>query len=118
MIDHSNSSIPFHYFNSKARIFSGWLTAILSGFLCFTFLEPLFEPVGLELAEVSLYVLAINGFFVGLSLGVMLPTVLPGVCFGSSLALLIGAFGVASTPTYFPIVGGVLALLSAAASVR
>lgn len=72
----------------------------------------------MELARVALYVLAINGFLVGLSLGAMLPTVFPGICFGASLALLIGSFGIAPVPTYFPIAGGVLALISAVASVR
>jgi len=113
-----SSFCSFFLPHSKQRLFSGWLTAALSGFLCFTFLEPLFEPVGLELAEVALYVLTFNGAFVGLSLGVMLPTVFPGICFGATLALLIGSFGVASVPLYFPIAGGTLALISAAASVR
>lgn len=81
-------------------------------------MHPLFDPVGMKLADVALWVLAIDGSLVGLSLGVMLPTVFPGVCFGASLALLVGSFGVASLPSYFPIVGGALAVLSAAASAR
>ena len=94
------------------------MTGALSGFLSFTFLEPLFEPVGLELARVALYVLALDGIWVGIALGVMLPTIFPGVCFGASLALFIGSFGVASMPLYFPIVGGALVALSAVASAR
>ena len=92
------------------------MTAILSGFLSFIFLEPLFEPVGIELAHVALYVLAINASMVGLSLGIMLPTVFPGACFGASLALLIGSFGVISNTLYFPVVGGGLAVLCVVAS--
>lgn len=103
---------------SKSRLYSGLVTGALSGFLCFTFLEPLFEPVGLELAKVAHYVLALDGVCVGLALGVMLPTVFPGVCFGASLALFIGSFGVTSMPLYFPIVGGSLVLISTVASVR
>ena len=90
----------------------------MSGFLSFIFLEPLFEPVGIELAHVALYLLAINGAMVGFSLGVLLPTLFPGACFGASLALLIGSFGVVSSSWYFPIVGGVLALISSVASAR
>lgn len=90
----------------------------MSGYLTFTFLEPLFEPVGLELAHVALYVLAINAAFVGLSLGVMLPTVFPGLCFGAAVALFVGSFGVALMPLYFPVVGGALALIAGTASVR
>ena len=90
----------------------------MSGFLTFTFLEPLFEPVGLELARVALMVLAINAALVGLSLGVMLPTVFPGLCFGASLAIFVGSFGIALMPFYFPVVGGALALIAGTASVR
>lgn len=90
----------------------------MTGFITSTFLQPLFNPVGIELANVALWVLAIDGALVGLSLGVMLPTVFPGVCFGASLSLLVGCFGLASMPSYFPIAGGILAVLSAAASVR
>lgn len=74
--------------------------------------------MGMELAHVAMWVLAVDGALVGMSLGVMLPTVFPGVCFGASLALLVGSFGAASIPSYFPIVGGILSLLSAAASAR
>jgi callose synthase len=105
-------------FYSKSRLYSGLVAGALSGFLSFTFLEPLFEPVGLKLAEVAHYVLALDGALVGLALGVMLPTVFPGVCFGASLALFIGSFGAASMPLFFPIVGGSLVLISAVASVR
>lgn len=104
--------------NSKPRLFSGILTAVLSGFLSFIFLEPLFAPVGIELAHVALYILAINGSMVGFSLGVMLPTFFPGACFGASLALLIGSFGAVSNALYFPVVGGGLALICAVASAR
>lgn len=104
--------------SKKQRLFSGILAALLSGFVSFVFLEPLFEPVGLELANVALYVLAANGACVGFSLGVMLPTVFPGACFGASIALLIGSFGFVSRPLYFPAVGGGLALICAAASAR
>jgi callose synthase len=51
----------------------------VSGFLTYTFLQPLFFPVGLELAIVALNVLSINAAFVGMSLGVLLPLILPGV---------------------------------------
>lgn len=103
---------------SKQRLFSGLLTAVTSGFLTFTFLEPLFEPVGLELAEVALYLLAIYGFLVGMSLGIMLPTLFPGLCFGASLGLFIASFGLSTSEVFFPILGGILAVICAAASVR
>jgi callose synthase len=94
------------------------LFATLSGFLTYVFLEPLFVPVGLELANVALWVLAIFSSMVGMSLGVLLPTLCPGLCFGATLALLVGCFIEISEYLYFPVVGGVAALVGALLSVR
>ena len=82
------------------------------------YLEPLFVPVGLDLAMVALWVLAINSSMVGMSLGVLLPTVFPGICFGSSIVLLVGTFCEIMHSLYVPIVGGVVALISAVLSTR
>ena len=82
------------------------------------FLEPLFVPVGLDLAMVALYVLSLLSAFVGMSLGVLLPTLFPGLCFGVNVALLIGCFAGLTTPLYFPIAGGILACVGAGLSVR
>ena len=100
------------------RYFSGILTGILSGFLIYVFLEPLFFPVGLNLAVVALWVLSIMSAFVGMSLGVMLPTLFPGLCLGVNLALLSGCFVSSQYVLYFPVAGGVLALAGAYVSVR
>lgn len=102
----------------KPRYFSGLLSAALAGFLTFTFLEPLFVPVGLELANVALWVLALYASMVGMSLGVLLPTLCPGLCFGTSIALIVGCFMGMSTSLYFPVVGGIAALVGAVLSVR
>lgn len=106
----------------KQRLFSGFLTACLGFFLTFTFLEPLFDPVNSDTAFVFLYVLAIYGATVGGSLGVLLPLVFPGICFGAVLALLIGSFfqhiTYVANQQYFPIVGGVLATIFAFFSSR
>jgi callose synthase len=103
---------------SKPRLFSGYLTAITSGFLTFTFLEPLFKPVGMDLAIVALYVLSINAAFVGMCLGVLLPLIMPGVCFGSSVALVGGCLATVLNPFYFPIASLALSAIGGFMSVR
>lgn len=75
-------------------------------------------PVGSELAMVFLYMLALDGGLVGMSLGVLLPSLFPGVCFGALLALLIGCFMTVSNAYFFPIAGGVLAAVFGIFSAR
>jgi len=107
--------------SKDTRYFAGILNGILSGFLIYVFLEPLFFPVGLNLAIVVLWVISIMASFVGMSLGVLLPTLFPGLCFGVNLALLIGTFlsSVSMNDSlYFPVVGGGLAVLGAVLSTR
>lgn len=94
------------------------LAAVFSGFLVYTFLEPLFVPVHSETAMVFLYILTLNGFLVGMSLGVLLPSLLPGACLGASISLLIGAFFAVSSSLFFPTLGGVLAVLFTLLSAR
>jgi callose synthase len=67
---------------------------------------------------VLLYILCINGSLVGMSLGVLLPYLFPGVCFGGALALLIGALFKMQDSYFFPLVGGALAAISATLSAR
>jgi callose synthase len=81
-------------------------------------LKPLFVPVGLDLAVVALWILAINASLVGMSLGVLLPTLFPGICFGVSSVLLAGVFLGVANPLYLPVVGGVCALIGAILSAR
>lgn len=106
----------------RQRLFSGFLSAGLACFLTHTFLEPLFVPVKKDAAMIFLDVLSIYGATVGLSLGVLLPLLLPGVCWGASLAMLIGTFfqhnKYIATDLYFPIVGAVLAAFFAFLSSR
>jgi len=99
-------------------MFTGILSAIFSGFLVFTFLEPLFVPIRSDTAMVFLYILAIFGSLVGMSLGVLLPSMLSGVCLGGSLALLIEAFMNMNNLYMFPILAGSMALVFAAISSR
>lgn len=100
------------------RYFSGLLSAALIGFITFVFLEPLFVPVGLDLAMVALWVLSIGAGLVGMCLGVLLPTILPGICFGVPLSLLVGAFVGVSYDLYLPIAGGVFSLIGILLSTR
>lgn len=67
---------------------------------------------------VFLYILALNSGLVGMSLGVLLPVLMPGICFGGSLALLIGALLSMNNVFYFPVVGGTLALICCVLSAR
>jgi callose synthase len=82
------------------------VTSLCSVFLIYTFLEPLFVPVGSDVAMVFLYILALDGILVGMSLGVLLPLLLPGACFGATLSLFVGSFMAVSNELYFPVVGG------------
>lgn len=94
------------------------MTAIFAGFLTLTFLEPLFVPVGSEVAIVFLYILSIYAATVGMSLGVLLPLLFPGVCFGGSLGLLVATFLDLSIDYFFPVTAGGLAVLFAFVSAR
>jgi callose synthase len=102
----------------KPRFYTGLLLATCSGFLAFTYLEPLFLPVGMNLAVVALWILTFDAAMVGMSLGVLLPMVVPGICFGLALALLIGSLSTLLQPLYFPVTALVLALIGAIISAR
>ncbi len=131
-----NSSFHFHFHfhscntnynnnnNSKPRFYSGIITAILAACLSFSFLFPLFASVGMPLATVALYVLAFGAAAVGMCLGVLLPKILPGVCFGVSSAILL-AFFVGSyvriedySFAFMAIVGPVLGFLGMILSIK
>ncbi len=103
---------------SDQRYFSGILSAMLSAFITFVYLEPLFVPVGLDLAMVALWILSICAGLVGMSLGVLIPTVLPGICFGVSLSLLVGTFLQFYHVLYLPVAGGILSLIGILLSTR
>lgn len=75
-------------------------------------------PVGSEVAMVFLYVLAIDSAMVGMSLGVMLPSVFPGVCLGGTLALLAVSLSGVWKGYVFPVAGSVMAALFAVVSAR
>ena len=105
-------------FCSHPRYFSGLLSAALSGFITYIFLEPLFVPVGLNLAMVVLRVLSINATLVGMSLGILLPRIFPGLCLGATAALLLGTFVNAQYTLYFPVIGGVGGLVGVLLSTR
>lgn len=73
-----------------------------------------------DTAMVFLYLLVIQAIMVGVSVGVLLPKPLAGICWGCTITLLVGAFlaEMVKFPLYFPIAGGVLSLLAAAAAFR
>jgi hypothetical protein len=106
------------FFNRDQRYFSGLLSAVLLGFLSFVYLEPMFVPVGLDLAMVALWILSIGAGMVGMCLGVLLPTLLPGICCGVSLSLLVGAFMGVSYAFYLPIAGSLFSLIGIFLSMR
>lgn len=115
---HNISNHARHLLRSQQRLFSGFLTAVVSGFLTFAFLEPLFFPVGLEVAIVALFVLSINAALVGMSLGVLLPLICPGLCFGVAVSLLAGCLMTMSNPLYFPVTSAALGVVGALLSAR
>ena len=92
--------------------------AVVAGSLTFTFLEPLFVPVGMNLAVVALWILSINAAAVGIALGVLLPKITPGACFGVALSLIVGCMITFVQPLYFPVTSGALAILGAILSAR
>ena len=112
----THDGFPFSFFRNS-RYFSGLLSAVLSGFVTYVFLEPLFVPVGLELALVVLSVISINAGLVGMSLGVLLPTIFPGVCPGVSSLLFVGSRLELSTPGFRDVVAAG-AVLGGFASLR
>lgn len=75
--------------------------------MAFSFLEPLFTAVGMPLATAALYVLAFGAASIGMCLGILLPLILPGACFGVSVAILIGFFVPAAFTQYMGIFIGV-----------
>lgn len=104
---------------SHARFYSGVLTAVICGVLCYSYLEVLFTTVGTQMAVVALWVLTISGALVGISLGILLPKPLPGAVAGVSLALLIGVFLPAGpSEHFFAVVGPALALIGAGISLK
>eukprot|EP00562_Extubocellulus_spinifer_P006927 CAMPEP_0178517366 /NCGR_PEP_ID=MMETSP0696-20121128/25651_1 /TAXON_ID=265572 /ORGANISM="Extubocellulus spinifer, Strain CCMP396" /LENGTH=2108 /DNA_ID=CAMNT_0020147789 /DNA_START=313 /DNA_END=6639 /DNA_ORIENTATION=+ len=102
----------------RERLFSGVIAAIVSGALVFTFLEPLFAVVGIELAVVALYVLVVTGSLVGLSLGVFLPTMFPGASAGVALSAFIGSFFESSPTMFFSIAAPSFAFVGAGVSIK
>lgn len=67
---------------------------------------------------VFLYILSFQGSFVGLSLGVLLPSVFPGACLGGILALVVNAMVGITNSYYFPVSAGVLAVVLSFLSAR
>jgi len=116
------AAIAVVYYTSDApkrpRLFSGLSTAVVAAFLSFTLLQEPLASVGLDLADVALYVLAINAALVGLALGVLLPNSFSGACFGLALLLLGGTFNTSDFSLYFWISGPVLALVGSLVSLR
>jgi len=119
----SYSFLPFpnlslSWTNRKRRLSTGFLTAFFAGFLTYTYLEPLFVPVGSEMAMVFLYILAIYSASVGMSLGVLLPLLFPGVCFGGAVGLMVATFMDMNNGYVFPVSAAVLAVVFAFCSAR
>lgn len=103
---------------SQERLYSGIIAAVVSGALVFTFLEPLFDVVGIELAVVALYILVVAGSLVGLSLGVFLPTLFSGACAGVAFSAFIGSFLSAAPSVFFAIAAPSFAFVCAGLSIK
>jgi len=67
---------------------------------------------------VFLYILAIYSASVGMSLGVLLPLLFPGVCFGGAVALMVATFMDMNNGYLFPVSAAVLAVVFAFYSAR
>lgn len=67
---------------------------------------------------VFLYALVIYAGLVGMGLGVLLPMLFAGVCFGGAAALMVGTVAVIEFPLYFPIACAAAAVLGAILSAR
>lgn len=94
------------------------MTAIVGGFITYAYLEPIFSEVKADAATVFLYIVAIDGALVGMSLGVLIPMFLPGICFGLSFVLMVECLGTIHMDYFFPIAGTVLSILSLVLSAR
>ena len=90
--------------------------AVFSGFLVYTFLEPLFVPIGSEFAMVFLNILTLCGLSVGMSLGVLLPSIVSGTVLGGAMALLFSAMLAIPNPIFFPSLACTLSCLIGFAS--
>ena len=84
----------------------------------FSFLEPLFVVVGIELAIVALYILVVTSILVGLSLGVFLPSVLPGAFAGVGFSAFVGCFFECSSTIFFATAAPSFALIGAGVSMK
>eukprot|EP00522_Entomoneis_paludosa_P015389 CAMPEP_0172442256 /NCGR_PEP_ID=MMETSP1065-20121228/2711_1 /TAXON_ID=265537 /ORGANISM="Amphiprora paludosa, Strain CCMP125" /LENGTH=2141 /DNA_ID=CAMNT_0013192053 /DNA_START=185 /DNA_END=6610 /DNA_ORIENTATION=+ len=78
-------------FAPSTRFHSGVLMATFTGFCTFAFLEMLFDDLNMEPAFVLLYILVANGILVGLCLGLLLPSLVKGICWGGMLGLYLSA---------------------------
>lgn len=67
---------------------------------------------------VFLGILVINAALVGMSLGVLLPSLFPGACLGASLAIFVCVISSIWNAYLFPVAGGVLSLLLSIASAK
>lgn len=104
--------------SSQPRMYSGVATGVVSGFIAFAYLQPLFVPAGVELAIVALFVLSTTATFIGISLGVLLPLIFPGICFGVAVALLVGCTAAITNSLYFPVASSALGLVGMILSAR
>ena len=94
------------------RFSSGVLSAVTLSVITFVHLEPLFVKVDVELAEIAPYFLAMFGAGVGMSLGVLVPSLAPAACLGAILSILLCSLGMPGfyliTPA-FAVVGALVA---------
>lgn len=100
----------FGHAPNKSRLYVGYVTAIFCGMLSFTYLDPLFSEIGLALATVALYILAILGTLVGMSIGVLLPKPCIGGVLGATSVILVGSFA-SPGAVVFPISGPIAAIV-------
>ena len=98
------------------------MLAVLVSFATFANLESLFSGTDLdhglsEPALVVLFILVFNGALVGLCVGLLLPVVSSGFCFGGMIALLFSSVAISYTHTIwleYPFIGPAVAAVGAA----
>lgn len=106
-----------NFYDSKSRLYVGYVTAIFTGMLVFTCLDPIFSAIGLALATVALYILTILGTLVGMAAGVLLPKPCIGAVLGATFVIFVGSFAGPST-VVFPISGPIVAFIGLITSTK
>ena len=106
------------YNHSEPRLYTGYLTGLVTGSLAYGYLDPIFKEVDMPLADVALVILALGSASIGICFGVLMPKFFPGACFGAVLAVLVGFFDPYYTLMYMPYVYPSLVFIGAMIGIK